>query len=105
MSGANPRQSNGNARRKVVAWLKSTGDHVCWLCGRPIDMGLRFPDPWSWTCDEVVPVARGGSPYDSGNVREAHLHCNSSRKDKAPPRPDGAARQSIRHSRRWGAIR
>lgn len=87
----------------MVAWLKSTGDHVCRLCGRPIDMTLKFPDPWSWSCDEIVPVALGGSPYDRGNVQEAHLHCNCSKKDKVRARTDVPARQLIRHSRRWGA--
>ena len=102
MGGANPRQSNGAARRALVRWLKDTGDHVCWICGLPIDMGLKHPDPWSWSCDEVLPVSLGGSPYDRGNVREAHLHCNCSRGNRALP-AEAAARLSfeVSNSRSW----
>lgn len=78
---ANPRQSNGHARREAVKWLKATGDHVCWICHLPIDMALEYPNPWSWSCDEAVPVSLGGSPYERANLREAHLHCNCSRGD------------------------
>lgn len=101
MTDANScRAANGHRRREVVRWLKATGDHVCHICGMPIDMGLRYPDPLSWSCDELVPVSRGGSPYDRDNVAEAHLVCNE-RRGNSMPADSVASRGEIRRSRAW----
>ncbi|MDF2146355.1 hypothetical protein [Knoellia sp. p5-6-4] len=29
--------------------------------------------------DKVVPLSKGGNPFDPGNLRAMHLRCNSSR--------------------------
>ena len=86
----NIRYANGNARRKVRARLKARGD-VCGICGKPIDYSLgmitdpktgkRRPHPMSFVVDEVVPVSKGGSPYDINNCRAAHWICNARRGD------------------------
>ncbi|HEU5085714.1 MAG TPA: hypothetical protein VFU14_20400 [Acidimicrobiales bacterium] len=52
---------------------------VCWLCDQPIDLHLRYPDPWSYSPDHVVNICDGGAPYDVANGRPAHLRCNLSR--------------------------
>lgn len=33
----------------------------------------------SFECDEIVPVSKGGSPYDIRNVQAAHRICNERR--------------------------
>ena len=54
----NPRQSNGNLRRKNRARIKARGE-PCYLCGRPIDYSRNdTADPYSWVIDEVIPVSR-----------------------------------------------
>lgn len=50
--------------------LQSYGD-VCHLCGR------RGAD----TTDHVVPLAKGGAPFDLANGRPAHGPCNYARQD------------------------
>ena len=77
----NPRKANGARRRGVLAWVRSLGA-PCWICGLPIDYGLSQGDPLSCECDEIVPVSRGGSPYDRDNVAAAHRCCNNWRGNK-----------------------
>lgn len=73
----NPRRGRGRANRRdqlcqrVYAYYDN-----CYICGRPVDKTLRWPDPWSKTVDETIPVARGGSPLDWANVNLAHNWCN-----------------------------
>ena len=63
----NPRKANGARRRHVVRWLRSQG-RPCWICGLPIDYGVPPGNPGAFECDELVPVSRGGSPFDRDNV-------------------------------------
>lgn len=53
------------------------------MCGLPIDASLPNLDPCQGVVDELVPVSRGGSPYDPGNCAAAHRCCNNWRKAKA----------------------
>ena len=66
------RRANGRWRR-----ICERDGWVCWICGREI---LRENHErhhrLSPTCDHVIPLALGGSDED-GNVRAAHLGCNS----------------------------
>lgn len=32
----------------------------CYLCGQPIDYELKWPDPWCFTVDHIVPLDAGG---------------------------------------------
>ena len=59
------------ARKKIFATQS-----VCAICGRPVNFGLRFPDPWSATVDHIVPISKGGNPADIANMQLAHLQCN-----------------------------
>lgn len=52
------------------------------MCGLPIAYGAQAGDPLAFECDELVPVSRGGSPYDRENVAPAHRICNNWRGDK-----------------------
>lgn len=63
-------------------------------------MSLRYPDPMSWSCDEIVPVSRGGSPYDRDNVAEAHLVCNERRGNRMDCDAKTLA-LPIHRTRRW----
>jgi len=47
----------------------------CGICGDPVNMGARYPDPSGPSVDHVLPVARGGS-NDPRNLQLAHLRCN-----------------------------
>ena len=78
----NPRKANGARRRHVVRWLRSQG-RPCWICGLPIDYGVPAGDPWAFECDELVPVSRGGSPFDRDNVAAAHRCCNNWRRARS----------------------
>lgn len=51
---------------------------VCWLCDGSVPRDAKWPDSDSASMDHVVPVSLGG-PHDFGNVRTAHLGCNSAR--------------------------
>lgn len=99
MAKANPRYSNGNARRKLRARLKAEG-RPCALCGLAIDYSLPAGDPMSFEVDEIVPVSRGGSPYDYGNLQPVHRACNL-RKGNRMPGDDRAMALPIARSREW----
>lgn len=65
--------------RRARAQVLAASD-VCWLCGYP----------GSTTVDHVVPLrvlretGRMDLANDVGNLRPAHLSCNSRRQDRAP---------------------
>ena len=86
-SKANPRRSNGARRNKLRARLKAEG-RGCWICrafGRPdrIDYDLPAGDPGAFEVDELVPVSKGGSPYDYDNLDAVHRCCNQWRGNKS----------------------
>ena len=60
-------------------------EDVCWICGQPVDKTLPPGLPGSPEVDEVVPVSRGGSPYDRSNCRLAHRICNQRRGNRLGP--------------------
>ncbi|AJE06547.1 hypothetical protein BBMN23_1575 [Bifidobacterium adolescentis] len=81
-SKVNPRRSNGAARRRIKQrWLAIEQPPICRFCHRPIDIMLKWPDPWSFTINEIKPVSKGGSPFQFDNTEPMHLHCNSKLKD------------------------
>ena len=51
---------------------------VCQLCGKPVDRGLEWPDPFSASLDHVVPVSAGGE-HSLLNCQLAHLRCNQAK--------------------------
>ena len=86
----NPRQSNGNRRRKYRARFKAM-DAPCGICGGrlgPIHYGEPSDSkhPLSFVIDEIKPVSRWkefGYPskeaacYDWTNLQAAHYVCNA----------------------------
>lgn len=63
MAAVNPRRANGSLRDKVRARVLREETH-CWLCGAPVDKTLPHGLPASPEVDEIVPVSKGGSPFD-----------------------------------------
>lgn len=55
---------------------------VCGICGKPVDMTLKWPNPLSKCIDHIIPVAKGGHPSDIDNLQLAHLICNNRKSDK-----------------------
>lgn len=53
----------------------------CALCGKAIDYSLPAGHPMSYELDEIVPVSKGGSPFDKANVQPAHRRCNQRKGD------------------------
>lgn len=81
-SRTNPRRTNGARRDRIRARVMAAYD-VCYLCGKPVDKSLRTPHPLSGEVDEIIPVSRGGSPYDFSNCRLAHRACNRVKSNKS----------------------
>lgn len=46
------------------------------MCGKQIDMTLRYPNPMSASLDHKDALARGGAPLDPANAAACHLVCN-----------------------------
>ena len=79
--GANPRRSNGSRRDALRARVAAEG-LPCHLCGKPIDYELPAGHPMAYELDEIVPVSKGGDPFDRSNVAPAHRICNQRRGNK-----------------------
>ena len=91
----NPRRTNGSLRDKVRSRVLREEDD-CWLCHLPVDKTLPPYLPGSPEVDEVIPVSKGGSPYDRSNCRLSHRRCNRQRgngdRKVAAVKPLGTAR-------------
>lgn len=77
-----PRRVNRGARERARQRVLAM-DVACAICGRPIDDGVPWPDPWSAEVDEIIPVSRGGSPTDLRNLEKVHRRCNQLKSDKS----------------------
>ena len=89
---SNARYADYQGRVRTRRWLRSQGK-PCWICGGAIDYGAGRNDPLAFECDELVPISRGGSPTDRGNVDAAHRCCNNWR--RAKPVPEVVAIRSL----------
>lgn len=104
-----PRKRNGHRRRQAVARLRARHD-PCHLCGQPIDYDLPAGDPMCFEADDIVPVSRGGDPYDIRNLAAAHRICNQKRgnswlmpqgKGARPKGPLQSSGATLPRSRDW----
>lgn len=75
MKKQNPRRANG-ARRDAIRRRALAYYDTCYICGQPIDKSLKTPHPMGAEVDEIIPVSRGGSPYEWSNIRLTHRRCN-----------------------------
>lgn len=55
---------------------------VCGICGKPVDMSLKYPHPLAKCIDHIIPIAKGGHPSDISNLQLAHWTCNRQKSDK-----------------------
>ena len=55
----------------------------CSICGDPIDLGRKYPDPMSRSVDHVIPRSRGGRD-DLENYALAHFICNVRKNNRLP---------------------
>ncbi len=78
----NPRRTNGWRRDQIRRRALAAYD-TCAICGQPVDKTLKTPHPMSAEVDEIVPVSRGGNPYDWHNVRLTHRRCNRLKSNKS----------------------
>ncbi|WP_253201000.1 HNH endonuclease [Collinsella sp. zg1085] len=74
---------NGSVRQKMRARLRAEG-RACHLCGAPIDYDLPAGHPYSFELDHIIPIARGGEPYDYANAAPAHRICNRRKGARMP---------------------
>ena len=54
---------------------------MCQLCGRKINIRLKWPNPLSKSIDHIVPLSKGGADAPV-NVQAVHLRCNMSKHNK-----------------------
>jgi len=66
---------------KNKKYIYATQTH-CAICGKPVDMSLKWPHPLSKSIDHIVPVSLGGHPSDRDNLQLAHLACNRAKSNK-----------------------
>ena len=70
-----PRKINSALRASLRRRVIATYD-TCAICGREVDKSLHYLDPLAPEVDEIIPVSRGGSPYDWDNLQLVHRVCN-----------------------------
>lgn len=111
---SNPRYARGSARTKLRNRLRAEG-RGCWICrafGRPdaIDYSLPARHPRSFEVDEIIPISKGGSPIDYGNVDATHRECNNWRGNRSVAevlaiakkcRGQDATKEALKCSREW----
>ena len=60
--------------------------NICGICGKPVDMNLKYGDPMAPTIDHIIPVNGPGGiqghPSDIENLQLAHWTCNRQKSDK-----------------------
>lgn len=103
MASHNPRRANSAMRNKLRARVLREETH-CWLCGLLVDKTLPHGLPGSPEIDEIIPVSKGGSPFERSNCRLAHRLCNAKRGNKPPGHAKVLALQPpkpLKTSRRW----
>lgn len=76
--GPDLRRVDQRQRDSVVARVLAE-ESVCHLCLTRVDKTLPARVPGSPEVDEIVPVSRGGDPFDRANCRLAHKSCNARR--------------------------
>lgn len=76
-----PRKTNPALRSALRRRVLATYD-TCAICGREVDKTLPQNHPLAPEVDEIVPVSRGGSPYDWDNLQLVHRGCNEKKGNK-----------------------
>jgi len=56
--------------------------NICGLCGYPVDVTLKPPNPMAPAIDHIIPVSKGGHPSALENLQLSHATCNRQKSDK-----------------------
>lgn len=100
---------NGSSRTQYLRNKKRIIESqcICGICGLPVDKTLRYPNPMAPSVDHIVPVVRGGHPFDMDNLQLAHWRCNRLKSDKLmePIKEAKVSNRSLPLSRDWRAYR
>jgi 5-methylcytosine-specific restriction endonuclease McrA len=71
-----PRRTHPKLRDDLRRRVFAMSDGNCAICHRPVDTALAAGSPLSPELDEIIPVSRGGAPYDIDNLQLTHRACN-----------------------------
>lgn len=81
-----------NVRRRAIA----SKEPICALCGKWIDTSLPKTDqttgrmnPLAVEADHIIPISRGGAPYEISNIQLSHMRCNRRKSNKLKEDYDG----------------
>ena len=95
-----PRKIHFKLRNDLRARVFALG-LPCGICGREIDYTLPAGTPMSPELDEIIPVSRGGSPYDFDNLQPAHRECNQRKGNRMASDKISSQINPLPHSRSW----
>jgi 5-methylcytosine-specific restriction endonuclease McrA len=70
-----PRRTN---RWRTIRDRLVSDAEYCAICLEPLDHQAPGRSRWAPSVDHVIPLSRGGEPYDESNLRCVHYGCNSS---------------------------
>lgn len=70
------------ARRRIAARVRA--GEPCALCGKPIDLNLRYPHPEAFTVDHITPSSHGGSDHYE-QLQPSHFRCNRTKSNDVIP--------------------
>ena len=76
-----PRKKYKELRASLRKRVFAMQDH-CRICGKEVDKTLPAGHPLAPELDEIIPIARGGSPYDIDNLQLTHRICNERKGSK-----------------------
>lgn len=62
--------------RKARQRVLNEEEDRCGECLRTVDKTLKSPHPSSPEVDHIIPLSRGGAPYDRSNLQLVHKWCN-----------------------------
>ena len=96
-----PHRSAFDKNRKIIIKTQST----CGICGKPVDVSIKAPDPLSPVIDHIIPVSKGGHPSAMENLQLAHWTCNRQKSDKMflvkQEAPQVLGNRNLPHSMNW----
>jgi 5-methylcytosine-specific restriction endonuclease McrA len=93
-------RTNYEKNKRII--LKT--QNVCGICGKPVDMSLKYGDPMAPCVDHIIPIAKGGHPSDISNLQLSHWTCNRQKSDKifkATQEPKVVSNRNLPHTINW----
>lgn len=66
-----------------VVWARSGPDHLCGICGKPVERYGQHGTGLRLSMDHTVPVSKGGE-HTYANIQISHHRCNQDKSDSMP---------------------